>query len=314
MEMITINKNLKKLLFIFLLIFSVFLLSCNKKTQEAKIKTETNVTEEYYLTYIVDKQEVSTIIVSVNEDIVLKEMPEKSEYIFHGWYIDKEYTTLFTNSKITENTALYGYYEQIKYQITFETNSEMELEDIYLPKGALIENLEEISKDGYYFVGWYTDERLHNQFDLETDTVSGDLKLFAKWKLIEPEYIDIKFESITDGIFANKDELYLEFYTYFYMFLVEHTDCDLEDVSLNDFLLQGKTWEIDGKSDMYHFGNRYCNYYLKGQEGGTLPEQDPDHFRQRLHQKDPFRRDCRRHDSGGIRAARRGRFRSERPR
>ena len=82
MEMITINKNIKKLLFIFLLIFSVFLFSCNKRTQETKIKTETNVTEEYYLTYIVDKQEVSTIIVSVNEDIVLKEMPEKSEYIY----------------------------------------------------------------------------------------------------------------------------------------------------------------------------------------------------------------------------------------
>ena len=283
--MITIKKNLKKILLIIVLFIGMFSFSCVKKNAtpntDTKEKTETKIQDTYYsIKYIIDGKEKKASTIKSNSDIELYEAPVKDGFLFHGWYIDIECTTLFTDKKITSDTILYGYYEDLTpiFTVTFVTNCDMELDNQTVRLGGLITNLPELSRDGYYFSGWYTDERLHNQFDIDNDTINSDLVLYAKWKLVEAEYINLKFISVSDNLFTNKDDLYIKFYTYFYMFIVEHTEFDLEETTLDDFLLQGKTWEIDGKSDMYHFGNRYCNLYLKNQEGGKLEEQDPDHF------------------------------------
>ena len=272
--MIIIKKLLKRTILFILIACSFFFISCKKETEQ-KQKT---IIPDYYLTYYIDGVDVSTNVISANETITLKEAPTKDEYIFHGWFTDSEYTQLFTDNKISKDTSLYGYYEQIKYPVTLISNCDTEIPILEFAKGEIIANIPELNKDSFYLEGWYLDERLHDKYDIENETISGPITLYAKWKLVNPEYINLNFISISDNLFANKDDLYTSYYTYFYMFLVEHTDCDLENVSLKDFLTQGKTWEIDGKSDMYHFGFNYGKYYITSQEGGTLEEQDPEHF------------------------------------
>lgn len=39
-------------------------------------------------------------------------------------------------------------------------------------------------QDGYTFEGWYKDENCTQIWDLTTDVVIADIKLFAKWLLI----------------------------------------------------------------------------------------------------------------------------------
>lgn len=258
-----------KRLFIFVLAtLSLFLFGC--KTPEEVFT--------YNLTYMLNGSVYEEKEVKSNEDIVLEVIEEKGGILFYGWFKDENYKEAFTDKRISADTTLYGYYEEGKYRVNFVTNCDVVIEERIYTRGSMIDDLPDMEKEGYNFIGWYRDDEFRNVFILERDTVTSPIKLYAKWQAIEPDYINIRYVSITDGYYANKDDIYVAYYSYFYDFLKNHTDCDLTDISLEDFLIQGKTWSMHGRSDMYHFGYEYGRYYLKGQKDGTLEEQDEDHF------------------------------------
>lgn len=259
-------KQLKRFLLVILVLFSVFLFGCKEEVFD------------YNLTYILNGDVYETTVVKSNEDVVLEEIEERGGLLFSGWFKDDKYTIPFTDKRLKEDTTLYGYYEEGKYRVNFVTNCDVVIEERLLTKGSLVGSVPTMEKEGYEFIGWFRDEGYKSPFNIETDTVGATLTLYAKWHLIEPEYINVRYVSITEGYYANKDDIYVAYYSYFYDFLKNHTECDLENVGLEDFLLQGKTWRMNGRSDMYHFGDRYGRFYVKAQVGGTLEEQDENHF------------------------------------
>ena len=259
-------RNFKKVLILLFLLLNVFLFGCKDSVHD------------YTLTYILNGELYQTVLVKSNEDIELERVKEKRGSVFSGWFLDEEYTIRFTDKRIKEDTTLYGYIIEGKYRISLVTNCDLIVEDLLLEKGDKIESLPELSRDGYKFKGWYRDEALEIPFNKDTFTVETAITLYAKWEEIEPEYVNIKYVSITEGYYANKDDIYVAYYSYFYDFLKNHTRCDLTNISLEDFLEQGKTWTLNGRSDMYHFGDKYSRYYLKGQKDGTLEEQPEDYF------------------------------------
>ena len=263
-------KRIKRLLFVFICVFSILLVGCNNSVPTNK--------DTYTITYYVNGDEYSTSTVEDGQIIEFEKIDEVGGLVFYGWYTDSDYSNLFKGIRTNKDLKLYGYYETGKVRVKFETGCDTLIEDKVLDKGSILDGIPTLSKDGYIFDGWYRDSGYRNKFNIETDNVSLSLTLYAKWNELEPTKINLKYTYATDEYYANKEELYVEFYTYFYNFMKDYTSCNLETTSLEDFLVQGKTWTLNGRSDMYHFGDRYSRFYVSSQKDGTLEEQPETSF------------------------------------
>ncbi|MCL2806176.1 MAG: InlB B-repeat-containing protein [Treponema sp.] len=70
------------------------------------------------------------------------------------------------------------------YKISFEANGGTPAPDYVLVwRGGKIEIPEPMIKTGYGFGGWFKEAALVNEWDFATDTVTGNITLFAKWDI-----------------------------------------------------------------------------------------------------------------------------------
>lgn len=258
-------KKIKRILIVFIILCTALLLACQQN--------EPPKDENYQLTYVLNGQEYSKTDVKSGDEIILEEIEERNGIVFLGWFVDRDYTTPFKETSINCDTTIYGKYIEGFYRVNFYTDCDIEIPQMIVAKGTILENMPTLTKEGYEFLGWYRDERGLTPFRVDIEPVNSKLNLYAKWKIEEEKILHINFRSLDEGIWASKDDIYIDYYTYFYNFLKEHTSCDLSHTSLEDFLRDGKTWTINGQSDMYHFGGRYGRYYLTSQKDGTLAEQ-----------------------------------------
>ena len=82
-------------------------------------------------------------------------------------------------------------------QVTFHSNGGTEIEPIAVKIGGLIGKVI-CERPGHSIEGWYTEETLVNKWNLETDTITTSMTLYAKWLL----GID-DFETPTLNIYPN---------------------------------------------------------------------------------------------------------------
>lgn len=66
--------------------------------------------------------------------------------------------------------------------VRFETNGGTEIEDIIAVYGETISRPEDPAREGKQFVGWYKDIHLSEPWNFQSDTVKGNLTLYAKWE------------------------------------------------------------------------------------------------------------------------------------
>ena len=66
--------------------------------------------------------------------------------------------------------------------VTFETNGGSEIPDMVVQYGETFTRPDNPVREGYRLVGWYTDIDLQNPWDFDTDTVQGNMTLYAKWE------------------------------------------------------------------------------------------------------------------------------------
>ena len=113
--------------------------------------------------------------------------PTKEGYKFAGWYTDSQLTSVYDfNTKVTDNLTLYAkWVADSECVVTFETNGGTAIAPIELQKNNLITTAVETTKVGYTFVGWYSDEALETEFDIETQVITDDITLYAKWEINE---------------------------------------------------------------------------------------------------------------------------------
>ena len=74
--------------------------------------------------------------------------------------------------------------------VSFETNGGSEIADQIVQYGETIVRPSNPVREGYHLIGWYTDIDLQNPWDFDTDTVQGNMTLYAKWEqgaLVEEE-------------------------------------------------------------------------------------------------------------------------------
>ena len=66
--------------------------------------------------------------------------------------------------------------------VTFETGGGSKIPGLVAQYGETIARPDNPVREGYRLVGWYTDIDLKNPWDFDTDTVQGNMTLYAKWE------------------------------------------------------------------------------------------------------------------------------------
>ncbi len=113
--------------------------------------------------------------------------PSKDGYIFGGWFKEPECQNAwsFENDTVTKNTTLHAKWTQITHEVTFQTSGGSAVEKLTVADGTKLTEPTDPTRAGYTFGGWYKEESYLNAWDFNSDTVTADTTLFAKWSIKE---------------------------------------------------------------------------------------------------------------------------------
>ena len=135
------------------------------------------------VTFIADDQEVGSAIVVPGNKVLNKDMPDppvKTGHTFDGWYKDAAFTQAYNRDTdlIEDVMTIYAKFTAETYTITFMSDGAQHS----TATAAYGEKFTpaEITKEGYTFGGWYTDEGCTTAYDFDT-AVSGNVTVYAKW-------------------------------------------------------------------------------------------------------------------------------------
>ena len=108
--------------------------------------------------------------------------------------VSEDYLTKFTLDDSVENFALK--YQQAgrvglvltptTHTVTFEENGGTSVPDKTVNHGDTVDKPDDPTKDGHTFAGWYKDELFEKPWNFNTDTVTYDMILYAKWTPNKP--------------------------------------------------------------------------------------------------------------------------------
>lgn len=128
-------------------------------------------------------------------DLVLSDIkPTKEGYIFVNWNIKKDGTgsAYAAGGKYSSNAnvILYAQYEkelnedEVQYTITFYMNDDTTEKTIKkVNKGEKLVKIEDPTREGYTFDGWYDKKENGKEYDF-TKEVTSDISLYAYWSKI----------------------------------------------------------------------------------------------------------------------------------
>ena len=132
----------------------------------------------------------TTIIVLTGEFIPRPTTPIRNGYTFNGWYTDEACTVAwnFEVNKVEEHMILYGGWEIApvveveEYTITFEPNNGSASTTVAVEEGTLIPRPATITREGYIFIGWYSDVSCTLGWNFDTDYPTASMTLYAGWE------------------------------------------------------------------------------------------------------------------------------------
>jgi len=141
---------------------------------------------DYTITYKLDggtNNKSNPTAYSYGEEVILGNA-SKVGYTFVGWYTDPEFTDKIEKINKTDygDFILYAKFTINKYTITFDSNGGSLVEPLTADYGTKIIKPDNPIKEGYVFVGWFSDEELTKLYTLST-MPSDDITLHAKWIL-----------------------------------------------------------------------------------------------------------------------------------
>lgn len=108
--------------------------------------------ETYTVTFVVDDANYGQAVEVVDGKIELPKEPTKEYYTFRNWYIDSEFTTVFTNENISTNLTLYAYFVADEVSVYINGESVGKQKTIDVVNGTYNPG------EGLTFDGWYTNE------------------------------------------------------------------------------------------------------------------------------------------------------------
>ncbi len=197
--------NKKKLLTILILLFTAFsivFVGCSSTTS---------------VNFIVDDEIYESAATSGREIVSLPQSPTKDGYTFEGWYFDKDTWTMpfleesFLEAPLLESVNVYAYFKKQQssaphasppedstvtepetppeivvqnYTVSFDTDDGSSLDNVTIEEGAMLSMPTTPKKEGHTLTGWYKDSAFITQWIFDTDIVTEDMTLYAKWEII----------------------------------------------------------------------------------------------------------------------------------
>lgn len=109
--------------------------------------------------------------------------PSREGYVFDGWYKESATTNKwdFTTDKVTRNITLYAKWLD-SVTVTFNSNGGSTVSAKTVAKGGKVTQPDDPVKSNKLFDGWYKDSGLTTKWNFNSDTVSSNTTLYAKWK------------------------------------------------------------------------------------------------------------------------------------
>ncbi len=101
----------------------------------------------------------------------------------------------------------------VKYTVKFETNCDSKIENVSVERNEKVKEPKAPVREGYSFVGWYTDKDCTNAYDFDSK-VTSPFTLYAKWVEVVEQWKN-PFEDVNENQwfyeaveFANKKSLF----------------------------------------------------------------------------------------------------------
>lgn len=135
--------------------------------------------------------------VTIGEKIEKPKDPTAEGYEFLGWYTDENLTQEYDfDTPVSAPLTLYAGWNEIKiiepmpvFIVNFISNGGQEIKSQEILVNKQVEKPKDPVKEGYKFLGWYTDEALTNAYDFNLP-VSSSFVLYAKWEKMVTGVID----------------------------------------------------------------------------------------------------------------------------
>ena len=105
--------------------------------------------------------------------------PEKIGYTFKYWSLKENGEEYEFSTKITKDITLYAVYEINKYTVTYINDGEEYHKETAL-YGSVITSIQDPTKEGYTFTGWYTKDNKKVSYPI---TVTEDITLYSKYEI-----------------------------------------------------------------------------------------------------------------------------------
>ncbi|MCL2599369.1 MAG: InlB B-repeat-containing protein [Firmicutes bacterium] len=176
--------------------------------------TELPVTVEYTVTFdSMGGSKVDAIKVLEGDKIVAPRNPSKESFIFDGWYKEPQVSQAwnFAVDTVHTNLVLYAKWQEDipgSFWVQFDTQGGSMIDSISVLEGQKITKPSDPILDGHSFAGWYKEQSTQNLWNFESDVVTQDTTLYAKWESVALTQYTVHFD--TQGGTSVDDVLVLE--------------------------------------------------------------------------------------------------------
>jgi uncharacterized repeat protein (TIGR02543 family) len=125
---------------------------------------------------------LTTQTVTEGGKAIQPDKPTMTGLYFVYWYIEDPDIEYDFNTPVTFDITLYAKWSDIFHTVTFNSNGGSEVESKQVGEGGKVDRPTDPIKDGFYFAYWFNEET-DAEWDFETDTVTRDITLSAKWNI-----------------------------------------------------------------------------------------------------------------------------------
>lgn len=149
--------------------------------------------KKYSITYVLNdgiNDSANPVEYTVESDTIILESASKKGHTFIAWFDSDDFTgaVVEISQGSHGNITLFANYRINKYTISFQSNGGTTIEPITQNYATAVTEPSFPAKNGYDFVGWYSDISLNTRYNFTTMSDS-DIILYAKWELAEYDIV-----------------------------------------------------------------------------------------------------------------------------
>ncbi|MDX9809325.1 MAG: InlB B-repeat-containing protein [Sphaerochaetaceae bacterium] len=128
---------------------------------------------------------LETVEIGRNKVVEKPSDPVREGYRFVGWK-DASSDRLWDFSKpVADNITFRAAWEPITYTVTFDSASGTRISPVSIQHGETLTLVQDPKRQGYEFVGWYTDSSFSHPVTQGTLAIVKDTTVYAKWEPIQ---------------------------------------------------------------------------------------------------------------------------------